>query len=204
MRNARCVATSDLPFLINSSTIKAGCSPDHAMVYTENGTYTAVRRRIPHHCTRSPPEAMPLPNRGVLSAALCIIYLSSLPLTALCVFFSAVVSATILWPQRTVSLLCHILSAQLFFGLSMYLTGNQKLIYLVTHAFIYGTTQLLQGLPLYSLTSLWSLLLFVFFIITPTPTPLLSVAVLPSDSTCLVLYAVCSALFLLSPVCTSE
>jgi hypothetical protein len=42
------------------------------MVYTENGTYTAVRRRAPHHCTSSPPEAMPLPNRGVLSAAPCI------------------------------------------------------------------------------------------------------------------------------------
>jgi len=42
------------------------------MVYTENGTYTAVRRRAPHHCTRSPPEAMPLPNQGVLSAAPCI------------------------------------------------------------------------------------------------------------------------------------
>jgi hypothetical protein len=27
---------------INSSTIKARCSADHAMVYTENGTYTAV------------------------------------------------------------------------------------------------------------------------------------------------------------------
>jgi hypothetical protein len=24
------------------------CSPDHAMVYNENGTYTAVRRRAPH------------------------------------------------------------------------------------------------------------------------------------------------------------
>jgi len=33
------------------------------MVYTENGTYTAVRRRAPHHCRRSPPEAMTLPNR---------------------------------------------------------------------------------------------------------------------------------------------
>ena len=72
MRNARCVATGDPPFFISSSTIKARCSPDHAMVYTENGTYTAVRRRAPHHCTPSPPEAMPLPNRGVLSAALCI------------------------------------------------------------------------------------------------------------------------------------
>ena len=56
---------------INSSTIKVRCSPNHAMVYTENGTYTAVRRRAPHHCTRSPPEAMTLPNRGVLSAAPC-------------------------------------------------------------------------------------------------------------------------------------
>ena len=53
------------------STIKAWCSPNHTMVYTENGTYTAVWRR-PHHCTRSPPEAMTLPNRGVLSAAPCI------------------------------------------------------------------------------------------------------------------------------------
>jgi len=58
-------------FFINSSTVKARCSPNHAMVYTENGTYTAVRRRTPHHCTRSPPEAMPLPNWGVLSAAPC-------------------------------------------------------------------------------------------------------------------------------------
>jgi hypothetical protein len=41
------------------------------MVYIENGTYTAVRRRAPHHCTRSPPEAMPFQTRGVLSAALC-------------------------------------------------------------------------------------------------------------------------------------
>jgi len=41
------------------------------MVYTENGTYTAARRRAPDHCTRSPPEAMTLPNRGVLSAAPC-------------------------------------------------------------------------------------------------------------------------------------
>ena len=41
------------------------------MVYTENGTYTAVRRRAPHHCTHSPPEAMPLSNGGVLSAAPC-------------------------------------------------------------------------------------------------------------------------------------
>ena len=29
------------------------------MVCTENGTYIAVRQRAPHHCTRSPPEAMP-------------------------------------------------------------------------------------------------------------------------------------------------
>ena len=71
MRNARCVATGDPPFFINSSTIKAQYSPNHAMVYTENGTYTAVRQRTPHHCTRSPPEAMPLPNWGVLSAAPC-------------------------------------------------------------------------------------------------------------------------------------
>jgi hypothetical protein len=42
------------------------------MVYTENGTYTAVRRRAPHHCMRSPSEAMPLRNRGVLSATPCI------------------------------------------------------------------------------------------------------------------------------------
>jgi len=62
-------------FFINSSTIKARCSPNHAMVYTENGTYTAVRRRTPHHCTRSPFEDMPLPNRGVLSAATFIMYL---------------------------------------------------------------------------------------------------------------------------------
>jgi len=43
------------------------------MVYTENDTYTAVRRRASHHCTRYPAEAMPLPNWGVLSAAVCII-----------------------------------------------------------------------------------------------------------------------------------
>ena len=59
-------------FFINSLKINARCSPNHAMVYTENGTYTAVRRRAPHHCKRSPPEATPLPNRGVLSAAPCI------------------------------------------------------------------------------------------------------------------------------------
>jgi len=40
-------------------------------VYIENGTYTAVRRRAPYHCTPSPPEAMPLPNQGVLSAGPC-------------------------------------------------------------------------------------------------------------------------------------
>jgi hypothetical protein len=72
-RNARCIATGDPPFFINSSAIKARCVPDHAMVYTENGTYTAVRRRAPHHCTRSLPEAMPLRNRRVLSAAPCTI-----------------------------------------------------------------------------------------------------------------------------------
>jgi hypothetical protein len=72
MRNARSVATGDPPFFKNSSTIKARCSPDHAMEYTENDTYTAVRRHAPHHCTRSQTEAMPLPNRGVLSAAPCI------------------------------------------------------------------------------------------------------------------------------------
>ena len=69
MRNARCVATGDPPFCINSSTIKARSSPDHAMVYTENGTYTAVRRRAPHHCTPTQKEAMPHTNRGVISAA---------------------------------------------------------------------------------------------------------------------------------------
>ena len=71
MRNARCVATGDPPFFINSSTIKVRCSPNHIMVYNENGTYTAVRQRALHHCTRSPPEAMTLPNRSVLSAAPC-------------------------------------------------------------------------------------------------------------------------------------
>ena len=54
-----CVATGDPPFFINSSTMKARYSPDYAMVYTENGTYTAVRRRAPHHCTPSPPELCP-------------------------------------------------------------------------------------------------------------------------------------------------
>ena len=33
---------------INSSTIKARCSPNHVMVYTENGRYSTVRRRAPH------------------------------------------------------------------------------------------------------------------------------------------------------------
>jgi hypothetical protein len=41
------------------------------MVYTENSMYTAVWWRAPYHCMRSPPEAMPLPNRGVFSAAPC-------------------------------------------------------------------------------------------------------------------------------------
>ena len=41
------------------------------MVYNENGTYTAVRRRAPQHCIRSLPGAMPLSNRSVLSAASC-------------------------------------------------------------------------------------------------------------------------------------
>ena len=41
------------------------------MVYNKNGKYIAVRRRAPHHYMRSPPEAMPLPNRGVLSATPC-------------------------------------------------------------------------------------------------------------------------------------
>ena len=72
MRNARCVATGYPPFFINSSTIKAWCSPNHAMVYIENGTYTAVRQRALYHCTRSSLEAMPLSNWGVLSAASCI------------------------------------------------------------------------------------------------------------------------------------
>jgi len=72
MRNARCVATGDPPFFINSSIIKAWCSSNHVIVYTKKGMYTAVRRRAPHHCTHSSPEAMPLPNRGVLSAASCI------------------------------------------------------------------------------------------------------------------------------------
>jgi len=62
------------------STIKARCSPNHTMVYTENGTYTAVRWRAPHHCTRSPPEGMALPNRSVLSAATCTSILRSLRL----------------------------------------------------------------------------------------------------------------------------
>ena len=41
------------------------------MVYTENSMYTAVRQHALHHCMRSSPEAMTLPNRGVLSAAPC-------------------------------------------------------------------------------------------------------------------------------------
>jgi len=72
MRNARCVASGDLPFFINSSTIKARCSPNDTMIYIENGTYTAVRRRAQHHCTLFLPEAMILSNWGVLSAASCI------------------------------------------------------------------------------------------------------------------------------------
>jgi len=56
---------------INSSTIKERCFPNHTMVYIENGTYTAIRRLSPHYCTRSPPEAMTLPNCSVLSAAPC-------------------------------------------------------------------------------------------------------------------------------------
>ena len=71
MRIARCVATGDPPFFINPSTIKVRCSPNHAMVYIENGTYPAVRRRASYHFTRSPPEAMILQNWGVLSAAPC-------------------------------------------------------------------------------------------------------------------------------------
>ena len=71
MRNARCVATGDPPFFVNSSTIEVRCSPNHTMVYIENGMYTAVRRRAFHHCRCSPPEAMTLPNWGVLSAAHC-------------------------------------------------------------------------------------------------------------------------------------
>ena len=35
-------------FFRNSSTTKTRSSPNHAMVYTENGTYTAVRRRAPY------------------------------------------------------------------------------------------------------------------------------------------------------------
>jgi len=57
--------------VVNSSTIKARCSPNHAMVYIENGTYTAVRRRALQYYKRSSPEAMTLPNWGVLSVASC-------------------------------------------------------------------------------------------------------------------------------------
>ena len=71
MRNARCVATSDPQFFINSSTIKTRCSSNHAMVYIKNGTYSAIWRRSLHHCMCFSPEAMPLPNWGVLSAAPC-------------------------------------------------------------------------------------------------------------------------------------
>jgi len=74
MRNAHCVATGDPPIYINSSTIKARCYSNHAMVYIENGMYAAVRWRASHYCTHSLPEAMPLPNWGVLSAASCILY----------------------------------------------------------------------------------------------------------------------------------
>ena len=76
--DARCVATGDPPFFINPSTIKAWCSADHAKVYNENGTYSAVRRRAPHHWTPSPSEAMHLPNREVLSDAPCIIHFAYL------------------------------------------------------------------------------------------------------------------------------
>ena len=51
--DARCVATGDPPFFVNSSKIKARCSPDHATVYTANGTYTAVR---PPHPKLSPSQ----------------------------------------------------------------------------------------------------------------------------------------------------
>jgi len=74
MRSARCVVTGDPPFFINSSRIKAQCSPNHVMGYIENGTYTVVRRRALYYCMRSSPEATTLPNRGVLSAASCSKY----------------------------------------------------------------------------------------------------------------------------------
>ena len=59
MRNARCVATGHPPFFINSWTINAHCSSNHAMLYSENGTYTAVRRRAPYHSICSHPKLCP-------------------------------------------------------------------------------------------------------------------------------------------------
>ena len=52
----------------------------------------------------------------------------------------------------------------IFFGFSMYLTGNRRVTHSVTHAFIYGATQLLQGLPFYLHISLQPLPLFISFL----------------------------------------
>jgi hypothetical protein len=54
---------------MNCSTTKARCSPDQAMVWTQNGMNRAVYRGTPHCSIPTPPLATPPPNRGVLSAA---------------------------------------------------------------------------------------------------------------------------------------
>jgi len=63
MRNARWVATGDPPFFYKLLNNKASMfsQPRHGVHWKRH-----VRRCS---TTRSPPEAMPLPNRGVLSAA---------------------------------------------------------------------------------------------------------------------------------------
>jgi hypothetical protein len=103
--------------------------------------------------------------------------------------------------QRTV---CYVTFSVLnyLFGLSMYLTGNWRMINSVTPAFIYGATHLLQGLPLYSHTSC-SLCrcLFLYYHSNPNSTFICRSAAIWFY--CLVLYAVCSALSL-SLVSTSE
>jgi hypothetical protein len=72
MRKARCVIIGEPPLWMNSSTTKARCSPDQAMVWTENGMNTAVYRRTPHRSIPVPPVATLRPNRGVLSIPPCI------------------------------------------------------------------------------------------------------------------------------------
>jgi hypothetical protein len=54
-----CVYRRPAIFYRKPSTIKARC-PDHAVVYSENGPYTAIRQRAPHHCTCSHHYALPI------------------------------------------------------------------------------------------------------------------------------------------------